>query len=116
MDELIDFSIIRGDDADLNLTVTNSAGAVVDITGFTIFFTAKESTFDADADAKISKTVTSHTSPTLGITTVSLSATDTTVTPRNYYYDFQIKDTNGKVASCHSGMLTIVGDVTRRTV
>lgn len=110
-----DITIIKGDDKNLVVTVTDDNGDAIDITGYTIFFTAKTNQDDIDANAVISKDVTSHTSPSEGISTIALASSDTDVTAGRYWYDIQIKDTSGKITSTSPYTLTITQDITERT-
>lgn len=106
-----DLFIIRGDTVSLPFTVD------MDLTGCTVFFTAKPTISDAvdDSDATIEVTVTEHDDPTNGITTIPLSSSDTNVAPGTYYYDIQIKDGDGNITSIPVRKLEIFGDITRRT-
>lgn len=106
----------RGDDYTLNLTFRTSAGAVINITGYTIFMTVKAEKTDLDAAALISKTVTNHSDPTNGITAIALSSSDTNVTPGTYFYDIQMKDGAGKITTVMDGLITFSQDITLRTV
>ena len=65
--------------------------------------------------AEIVKTVTSHTSPTDGETTVSLDDTDTNdLDDEEYVYDFQAKTSAGKIMTIMYGTLEVTREVTRR--
>jgi hypothetical protein len=109
-------SIIRGDDVAINATFKNETGTPINITGYTLFFTVKEEyTSTTDVDAAISKTITSFTSPTIGNTVINLTNNDTeNLTEKDYYYDFQLKDTTGKIASTVRGLFSVTLDITRR--
>ena len=111
---MTDITIIRGDDRTLNITITED-GSVLDITGYTLFFTVKSCLTDIDTAALISKDVTTHTNPTLGVTQVVLTNTDTDLTPDTYFYDMQLKTDTGSIISTGVGEFNIVYDVTRRT-
>ena len=107
-----DLYLIRGDSATINFKVN------MDITGYTVFFTAKAvltaGVITTDTDAVIEVEVTEHTDPTNGETVIPLSPTDTTVTPGTYYYDIQL--VKGDVIISIPPRKLIVGyDVTRRT-
>lgn len=109
-------SIYRGDDKSYNFTFKYENGLPVDITDWTIFFTVKENETDLDAVAKISKTVTSHTDPANGLSVVSVNDTDTdSLTPKEYYFDFQIKKDDGKIRTLVKGTYRVLLDITRRT-
>ena|ERR1035437_294321 len=113
----VDLQLIRGDSASIDFELTD-AGSPVDLTGSTVFFTAKPS-IDADASdaaAVISVEVSSHTDPTAGKTSIPLTAADTTVTPGEYFYDIQVKEAGGTtIVSIPYRKLEIVPDITRRT-
>lgn len=111
-----DLTIIRGDTTSIDFELTDG-GDPVDLTGATVFFTAK-SAIDADATdaaSAISVEVTSHTNPTAGETLIPLTASDTTVTPGEYFYDVQVKNLSGTILSIPYRKLEVVADVTRRT-
>jgi len=108
-------TVIRGDDVTLNATFKDENGTAINITGYTVFFTVKSDlTATTDTGALISKTVTGHSSPTTGQTTVSLTSTDTNLAEGNYYYDFQTKDGSNKISSTDRGTFVVKTDVTRR--
>ena len=113
MEEL---EITRGDDASINFTYKDADAAAIDITGYTLFLTAKP-TIDADstdAAAVISKDVTSHSSPTDGESVITLTDTETTQTPGRYLADIQVKDDSGNIVTSSLFNLVIKPDVTRR--
>lgn len=111
-----DINITRGDSESIRFELTDD-GVAVDLTGSTVFFTAKPALTDDDTDstAVIHVEVTSHTDPTNGITTIPLSATDTDVAPGTYYYDIQVKKADDTIVSIRYRLLKVWADVTRRT-
>lgn len=108
---------IRGDTRAINVTVTDSAGAAVDLTGGTVFFTLNASSDPTDdTDAVVEKSVTSHTDPTHGLTTITLDHADTdSLAADIYYYDIQFVDAQGNVTSKQADTFEIIADITRRT-
>jgi hypothetical protein len=113
-----DLSVFRGDTMDSTLTFTDGTNPI-NITGYTVFFTVRDSSTlssTTDTDAIIQKTITSHTSPSTGVTNLSLTATDTAVESKKYVYDIQFKDGSGKVRTAGLGNFTVYEDVTKRTV
>jgi hypothetical protein len=111
-----DINITRGDDTSIGFELTNN-GVPVDLTGSTVFFTAKPALTDdsGDTNAVISVEVTNHTDPTNGITSIPLTATDTDVDPAEYYYDIQVKKQDTTIVSIRYRKLKVWADVTRRT-
>lgn len=109
-------SIIRGDTRTITATFTDSDGAAIDLTGGKVFFTVnadKEPT--DDSSAVITKDVSSFSAPTTGVQSITLSASDTNITPGTYYYDCQFVSAGGVVTSKPKSILTITSDITRRT-
>ena len=68
-----------------------NSGDVIDLTGATVFFTVKRNLQDTDAQALISKTITSHSSPSTGETSITFTSTDVDYVG-DFYYDVKIKD------------------------
>ena len=107
--------IIRGDTRTITATFVDSSGTALDLTGGKVFFTANASSEPTDdTSAVIEKDITSFSSPTSGVATITLSSTDTNITPGKYYYDCQFVSSSGVVTSLTPDTLTILADITRR--
>lgn len=102
----------RGDTCSYALTFTSNSVAM-DITGATIWFTLKKNRADADSLAALQKTLTEHSDPTHGITTLSLTKTDTNIQTGKYFYDFQLKTLSGDIFTFLSGVVEVLEDTTR---
>jgi len=125
-----DIEIKRGNTLPITVTITDANGAAVDLTGATVYFTAKAAESDTDAtdnNATIKKDVTDHVDETGaasaedGITTIVLDADDTTVTPKTYFYDITVKyapvgGADPVVNTVVEGKLKIDGKPTNRSV
>lgn len=111
---MTELSAYRGDDKTWNLNFTDANGDPIDLTGSTVFFTVKVNKSDPDSDAVISKSQSSHTNPTGGVTSISLTNSDTNVKVGNYYYDFQLVDSAGLVTTILTGIFMIKQDITIR--
>lgn len=119
-----DITVKRGNTLPIDLTITDATGTPVDLTGATVYFTAKTAESDTDAtdtNASIKKDVTDHTDPTAGETTILLDADDTTVNPGNYFYDITVKyaavgGAEPVVNTVVEGKLKIDGKPTNRSV
>ncbi len=109
---MTDISIYRGDSKTYNINFKDSDGVAIDITGYTIRFTVKENKTDAQGDAIIAKEITSHSDPTNGVTSVSLSTSDTDLTVKDYVYDFEMEDTSGNITTFLEGIFRIKQDIT----
>lgn len=86
-------------------------GVAEDITGWTVYFTVKKN--QLDTNALISKTVTTHTNPTSGITTVSIDKEDTQELSGTLYYDLKVLNLSGKLKIYSEGDFKINPGVKR---
>lgn len=111
----------RGDNETYQLTILDAAGAAMDITSvLEIWFTAKSSLDDADADAVIAKTktgggITIIDGPT-GRADVALLPADTAglaARRLELHWDCQVKAASGAITTVDSGTLVVSPDVTR---
>jgi len=111
--------LVRGDDWTLKLVLTSNS-SVLDITGYTFWFTLKENIDDADPGAlQVTATPDISTSPTeasQGIIFIKASKTLTnSLTPKTYNYDVQQIDGDGNVQTLLIGKVKVVKDITRST-
>ena len=91
-------------------------GVATSLVGSTVFFTVKSVAYDTDAtdsSAVISKTITDGTSG--GVATITLTATDTYLTPGTYFYDISVKDGSGNIYKMVEGRIIIDGSPRNRT-
>jgi hypothetical protein len=109
------YSKFRGDNVTLQLTFKDGNGVAINITGYTVFFTLKRNKYDTDAQASLTKTITTHTNPSQGITTLSLTNTDTASLNGSYYYDISYKTGAGVHKLVDNGVFTFKEDITQRT-
>jgi hypothetical protein len=110
--------IDRGTKYSITGTYTDDDGTAVDITNSEIFFTVKSTKYDTDTDdseATIKKdgVIVSGTDGTYSIT---LTPTDTTVTPGKYFYSITIDVTgdDSDVKLLASGRVKVIGHPTNR--
>jgi hypothetical protein len=106
----INLCVIQGDEKSYNLAFT-SGGSPLDITGAIIKMSIKRSI--ADNSPLISKTVTGHTDPANGKTTITLSTTDTGQAIGNYYYDIQISGASIPKKTVMKGKMAITWQATK---
>ena len=102
-------TITQGDEKAYNLTFS-TAGVAQDITDATVKMTVRRTR--NSGEALISKVVTTHTDPTEGKTTITLSPTDTAIDLGAYYYDIQISGGGIGKKTVMKGELTITWQVT----
>jgi hypothetical protein len=107
--------IIKRDSYSFPVFFTDADCNKLDITGYTLFFTVK-ALADLDKDdtsAKIQKIITEHTDPEEGESLITLESDDTDISAGTYWYDIQLKCSNGGITSCVSGEFIIIQDVTK---
>jgi hypothetical protein len=88
-----------------------------DLTGKTVLFTMKRlsDVLEDDSQALISKTITSHTDPTNGITTLEIVAADWSSVPLGTHKcNFKVMD-GIKPMSSNTFYVNVVESVTKRT-
>ena len=105
-------TITKGDKHEFSVAVTDNVGAVMDLSGMTMTFTAKDSITKLDAEADISATAVIAT-PSSGIGAFTLLPADTTIDVKDYFYDVQISDgANAVYTVIKDSTLTITNQVT----
>ena len=110
----MDRTIIRGDSYEIPIKVKDEQGQPLDITGATVWLTVSKSSNPKDDDnALIQKSTTSHSNPTQGESSITLTDSDTTQTLGRYWYDTQVVDTLGNVTSSPKARFIINSDITR---
>ena len=105
--------LVRGDDWTIKLTVTQD-NSVVDITGYTYYFTLKADIDAADpGDLQVTAT-SSGVDAAAGIVYINVTDIQTNnLDPRTYNYDVQQIDDSGNVQTLLIGKVKAVKDVTR---
>lgn len=125
---------IRGDSRVIAVPVTKTDGSAFDLTGSTVFFTVNantNNTADNDSSAAIALKASSFVCPVactidgvnytvnqdttiLGIAWLTITnAISQDITPEDYFYDVQLKDSSGHITSIKQDTFTIIPDVTR---
>jgi len=93
-----------------------------DVTGFAIYFIVKEKYSDADNLAKINQKYVTGTpasgetaiaSPTAGEVTITVSATETNITPGTYYYELSYVDDDGAAQVAFYGKFQVMKNLLR---
>lgn len=84
----------------------------------TVRFTVKPTEWDTDDDdssATIVKNVTSHTDAAAGESEITLSPTDTYITPGDYFWDIRVEESGGEIYKVAEGKFKVDGSPTNRT-
>jgi hypothetical protein len=90
--------------------------AVVNITGYTLYFTVKEDLeVVPDTEALIAlPPITSHIQPLQGLTVVSIPNSYSNIEPGSFFYDLRLVDTNNKLVSIRYGEVIVYPAMTQR--
>jgi hypothetical protein len=108
--------MFKRDTENIVVTVKDSAGVAIDITGYTFWLTIKTLEAEADADAELQKEVTTHTTPTGGITTLPITSAESgAIEVGDYQYDIQMKSVSGDITTLIRGTFIIEQDITVAT-
>lgn len=108
----------RGDTLSRLITITNSDGTPFDLTGYTAFFTIKNisDNSDDDSSAILAKNWTNHSDPVNGQTLLTATPAQMTIDEGTYKYDVQIKSPTANITTIIAGDISILEDITKRTV
>lgn len=98
-------SLVRGDDQDVGVNVTNPDGSYYNLSGCSLTFTARESDF-FNAPPIIQKVVTGHYGAASGASLISFGSGDTAgLGDRRFYYDIKLFSTGQKLTTLVCGLL-----------
>jgi len=98
------YQISKGDDFTTQLTITDQDGSAVDLTGGTVVFTL----YDRNGDTLHAETVTAHTTPGSGVTTISIDDLDTATFPFGCYdYEAQLTTAGGVINTVQRGQFEV---------
>ena len=103
----------RGDTVADKVTVTDSAGVVVNIAGFSFLLTVNKLKEPTDTSQQLFQVTGTITDAPNGKVEFSPTALQTNQTPGKYYYDVQMTDGAGKIQTILFGRYTIRQDITK---
>jgi len=111
-----DMSFYRGDDISFDVVFRdpNDNNNPLDITGWIVSFTIKNSNSDPDAQAVIQKDFSDFVAPTTGTAPIFVSHTETASLKGGYFYDMQAKRADNIIFTVISGSIHFEEDTTRR--
>jgi len=108
--------MFKRDTENIVVTVKDSDGVAIDITGYTFWLTIKTLEAQADSDAVLQKEITTHTNPTGGITTFPITSAESgAIEVGDYQYDIQMKSAANDISTLVRGTFIIEQDITVAT-
>ncbi|MFQ5647323.1 MAG: BppU family phage baseplate upper protein [bacterium] len=112
-----EINLYRGDDRTLEISVTDSQGQPVDLTGSSLKFSVKQSSSDVAYLVQKSSDFSSEisiTDPIGGVFQIYLVPGDSNgLTPGAYQYDIELTSSAGKIYTVLRSELTVMDDITR---
>jgi len=105
----------RGDSYPLELTIKDkSSGLVIDLTGYSFKFTvdSKENPADETTNLFVVDGVLDG-DPTTGKISFTPTASNTDLSPKDYYYDVQMTDASNNIRTIAKGRFKITQDITK---
>jgi len=110
---VVDICISRGDTMAFQFAITTSAGAAVDITGFSFLLTVDPSEEPVDNSNNLFQLVGVITNGPGGIVEFSMSTLEANQTPNVYFYDLEMTDGGGKIRTVVKGKFEFKQDITK---
>lgn len=106
----------RGDSREIDIQINNEDGTPFDLTGCTVYMTVSVSRTPAtDISAALKVSTTTFADPTSGLATLTLTnALTQSLDAATYWYDIQLKDTNGNITSLGANKFKVIDDITTR--
>lgn len=101
-------TVYKGDSKRIDLTFQNDDGSVLNLSGCTVYFTAKRSYTEPDSEAIIAISNSVHDIPESGKTHITLSGSNTNVCPGDYFAGFQLQDASSGVSTYDTDGLKIL--------
>lgn len=100
-------TLVRGDDQDVGLTITNPDGSAYNLSGCALLFTAKQSTWNSPI--LFQKTTTGHIAPESGLSQISFVSNDTAnINDLPKYFDVKLINSLTGITTLVTGPLYIV--------
>lgn len=110
---MTDITVKRGDTFKRRIILKDNSGNPIDATGWTIWFTVRKyivsSNIKSDSEALISQNFEGTSD---GIIIFTISSEDMDLEVGTFYYDIQIKNSNGIISS-DIGKFIVTADITR---
>jgi hypothetical protein len=109
----VDICITRGDTAAWTFSIKDSAGAAVNITGFSFLLTVDPEADPLNATNNLFQLTGTITNGPGGIVEFSMSALQADQTPAVYYFDLQMTDLATKIRTVAKGKFEFKQDITK---
>ena len=100
-------TLVRGDDQDVGVTITNTDGTPYILSGCGLTFTARRDLYNTPII--LQNTVTGHLVPESGLSQFTFtSATTSNINEQKHYFDIKLTSTGGRITTLMDGFLYVV--------
>lgn len=107
-------TLVRGDDQDVGVTVTNSDGSAYNLSGCALIFTARQTNWSSPVI--LQKTTTGHIAAESGLSQISFASGDTIgINDLQHYYDIKLRSAVPTITTLINGPFYIVPTITSST-
>lgn len=107
-------TLVRGDDQDVGVTITNTDGSAYNLSGCSIQFTARQTNWSSPII--LQKTTTGHIAAESGLSRISFASGDTfNINDMQHYYDVKLISSVPTVTTLIGGPFYVVPAVTSST-
>ncbi len=101
-------TLVRGDDQDVGVVVSNSDGSAYILSGATLIFSARRSLL-YDSQIILEKVITGHLAPESGLSVISFASADTiNINDQKHYMDLKLFSASSSTTTLMNGILLVV--------
>ena len=111
--QAINITRVRGDTVSFRFNVKDSAGAAVDISGFSYKLTVDTLEDPTDDTTKVFQLTGSIVDAANGVVEFSISALQSDQDPNMYYFDLEQTDNASKIRTIAKGQWIVLQDITK---
>lgn len=102
-----------GDDFQTSLTITSEGRVPVDITGYSFVLTVDSNEDPDDSSTNIFSVTGSILDAANGVVGFSPTSTNTSISPKSYFYDVKMTDDSGRKRTLIKGKFVITQGITK---
>ncbi len=110
---MTDIVRFRGDTAADEWTITNAAGVVIDLAGFSFVLSVNSLENPPDNVTELYNIVGAITDAVNGVVEFAPTLGNADQKPADYYYDVQMVDTGGRIKTIDKGKYTYTQDISK---
>lgn len=109
----LDITRVRGDTHAMQFTIKDSAGAAVNVTGFSFLLTVDPAPDPSDALNNLFQLTATLVDAVNGVIEFAPTAMEADQTPNTYFYDLQMTDAGSAIRTIAKGKFIFTPDITK---